>query len=366
MVNYENITKICVPSFEFEKKTKAFNKYKIFFVSLISMFTISVFIGAFFYAFMSSFLNLSTNHMEIYIATPIIIFLFTAYKLIQFLLALLCTYKIENNKIIKGRIKYNSKINEIDLNLITTAIAGIINAQSIQVLKLIKLNLNKDFVYNYFETDIYVKKEYTNFKLIKETKYALIYSCDNKKKLVIPKVYDGICECENKKEESYKKRIIKSSAIVFFIVFAISICDIAVLNYKNINEFAPLISASKSDIQDKLEDYGYLLKRSGSTYSTFEKDVGNGERTSEIIYYFDKKGNIKNVKLDLFYNSKSKNVSDELSIILDTIDAEFDNDVDEFIEVVKDNIDGEYKVCKISSKICTLSIGRSGEYIHIH
>ncbi len=51
----------------------------------------------------------------------------------------------------------------------------------------------------------------------------------------------------------------------------------------------------------------------------FTKESGNGDRTSEVKYYFDKYGNIERVNVQLYYNSSSKNVENELAYIIGTI-----------------------------------------------
>lgn len=360
----EQNSKIFYPSFKFERKTRALNKYKLPFVALISMFTVSIFVGGFIYAFTSSFLELPINHLFVYIFIPFIIFLLSIVKLTQFFLILLNSYKFEDNKIIKGTLSKTANFKEADLGIVATAAVAIVNSNLLRIAKLIKLNTVPEFVTNYFDTEFYGKKEYTNPKLIKETKYMLVYKCDNGI-LKIPKLYEGLSKPSNVKERLFVSRIITTSILVFVIALAIAIGDLTITNYNTMNEYRPKITASQNKLEDELDDYGYSLDRSGSNNSTFKKKVG--DRTSTLTYTYDKKGNIKKVKVQLYYNSASKKVESELRTIIDTIDTDFDeDDIDEFIETVCDCLDGEYKTYKLSSKNNILVIGRSGDYVDIH
>lgn len=367
------------PSFKFERKTKAFNKYIGVFVALISMFTTGLGVGAF-YAFMSSSLDLVGDHLGIYIFTPAIVFIILAYQFYQFIQSLLHSYKFKDNKIIKGKIQEVDKVKGTDLAIdaaaTATMIANIGNQTAFMaasavsnlntIRSLINLNSNHEFVEKYFDTELYKHREYINPKLVKETKYSLIYTCDNKKKLVVPKIYEGICDVGNKKESSFISRIIKKAAVVFILALAIAIIDLSIANNRNY-DYISNISASKNSIEDRLENYGYSLKKNNESLYSFRKKVGNGDRTSEIKYKFDKKGNIKDVDIQLYYNSSSKNVENELRAIISTLNDDFDSEeVDYFIDLVEQNLTGSYKYGKISSNKYSLKISRSGGYVDIH
>lgn len=371
---------IFYPSFKFEKKTKAFNKYIGFFVSLISMFIVVIGIGML-YAFMSSFLNLADDtHLIVYIFLPVIIFIALSYQGYQFLQSLLYTYQFKEDKIIKGKIQDVDKITETDLAIDAAATAGMIanigNSSAFlashltsrlnRIIRLIKLNSNPEFVEKYFDTELYKKKEYINPKLMKETKYSLIYNCDNKNKLLIPKIYEGICHSPNSKESSFIGRIIKKSVLVFVSILIIAIIDLSVGYSKN-NEYLNNISSSRSVIEQQLYNYGFTLKKNNENMYTFSKNIGNGEQTSQIKYWFDKNGNITEVDIQLYYNSSSKNVDNELRTIITTLNDEFDSrDVDNFINLVKQNINGKYQYGKLSSKKYSFIISRSNGYVDIH
>lgn len=330
------------PSFKFERKTKAFNKYILFFVSLISLFTVGIGIGTFYYPFMDGFLNLVNLHMELYLFPPIIVYVALTYQCIQFLSCLLSSYQFKNNAIVCGRIKEGDK--------------GIIQR--------IMLNSNYEFVEKYFDTERYKKKEYTNPILIKETKYSLIYTCDNKRKLVIPKIYNGICSVNDSKGSSFIGRILKISVIVFIVVLIIANIDLFTAYSKN-DEYLNNISVSKNYVEQQLDDYGYSINKYND--NVFEKSVGNGERTSTIKYQFDKNGNVTNVELQLYYNSDSENVENELRTIFNTMDTSFDSqDIDCFVDLVEQNINDGFQYGKISSEKYTLIISRSSGFVDIH
>lgn len=367
------------PSFELEKKTRAFNKYIGFFVSLISLFAVGVGIGALFYAFLSSFLNLVYDHLTVFIFVPVIAFIALAYQLYQFLAALLCSYEFSDGKIIKGRIMNADKVKKknvaFDFTVIANMIPNIGNSQKAMasraasdynmIFNLIALNMDYEFVKQYFDTELYKKKEYINPKLIKETKYSLVYSCDNKHRLVIPKIYDGMCAVDNSKESSFLGRVLIFSAAVFAAALVTASVDLSVCYYKNTHEYIIDISDTEKVIEQQLNGYGYTMKKNSESMYTFYKSMG--ERDSEIKYYFDKEGNIKNVEVQLYYNSGSENVENELRAIIETLDDDFDSeDIDDFINLVKDNLEGNYQFGKLTSEKYSLRIDRSGGYVDIH
>ena len=152
----EQNSKIFYPSFKFERKTRALNKYKLPFVALISMFTVAIIVGGFIYAFTSSFLKLPIDHLSAYIFIPLIIFLLSIVKLIQFFLVLLNSYKFEDNKIIKGTISKTANFKEADLGVVATAAVVIINSNLLRIVKLIKINTVPEFVTNYFEKEVFL------------------------------------------------------------------------------------------------------------------------------------------------------------------------------------------------------------------
>lgn len=384
MENNEKKTNIFYPSFIFEKRTKAFNKYIWWFVSLISIFTISLLIFTMFHTFMCWFLNLVSTFIQdnftIIVFLPIIIYIVLSYQFFQWLTSLMTSYKFEEGKIIKGKIQKADKVNGIDLVIDTALLANMINnisnSSSVvasnatsnlnKITNLIRLNINPEFVEKYFDTELYKKQVYENPKLVRTTKYSLIYECDNNKKLVIPKIYEGICDTDNQKESSFIGRILIKSAIVFIIALIIAVVDLSI-GYHNNKEYVSSISNVKSTIEQKFNYYGYTSKKINEKMYRFTKELENGDRTSEVSYYFDKNGNVKDVDIQLYYNSTSKNVDNELTYIISTINDKFDsNEVSNFINLVKENIAGNYKYGNLKSENYKLILSRSSGYVDIH
>jgi hypothetical protein len=373
--------KIFVPSFEVEKKTKAFNKYIWFFVFLLLLFPISVFLGAFFYAFMTSFLEIVDyqNSLLCIVIIPCGLFVFTAYQLYLFLQALLTSYKIENSNLVKGKIINKDKVDLSDIAIDSVFVAdGIKNignvsrsmhnssaANMYKIIRLIECNLNSDFVNQYFDTPLYKKVEYKNAKLINETKYSLIYTSENKKKIVVPKIYDGMFNINNSEESSFIKRIIERTLCIFTIALLSVICLLCIQNKSNINDLNA-ISNPVSIISQKLDDYGYVVTNNGPAYYIYKKVVDE-TKTSTIKYVFKSDGSTDDVNIQLYYNDKSYNVENELRAILDSTGYEFANDDKEkFIENVINSINGNYVYDKLSSGNFSILIGKSEGYIDIH
>ena len=384
MDNKKNNNVIFCPSFEFEKKTKAFNKYIWWFVSLISLFTIDLLIFVFFDSFMCYFLKLVSTFIQdnflTFIILPIVIFILLSYQFYQFLTSLKISYKFEDGKIIKGTIQKTNKIKKSDLVIETASLinmANNINNASIvtnnmailnlnNVLNLINFNTNPEFVKQYFDTDLYKKKIYENPQLIKTTKYSLIYLCDNNKKLIIPKIYDGICNTENLKESSFIGRIIKKSAIIFFIALIFSIFDLSI-GFNSNNKYLDNISSEQKNLDQNFNYYGYKSLKINETLYKFEKELDDGDRISEVSYHLDKNGNIESVDIQLYYDYNSNNVESELEYIISTINDKFDGDeVVHFIDLVKENLAGNYQYGTLKSKNYKLILSRSNGYIDIH
>ena len=295
MDNKEKKINIFYPSFKFERKTKAFNKYIWYFVSLISMFTVSLLVFTIFHTFMCWFLNLVSTFIQdnftLIVLLPIIMYIVLSYQFLQFILGLMTSYKFENGKIIKGRVQKANKVKGLDLVIdiaaFTNMTKNINDSSSVaannavsnlnKIINLIHLNVNPEFVEKYFDTKLYKKKVYENPKLVKTTKHSLIYTCDNKKKLVIPKIYEGMYDTDNKKESSFIIRILKRSAIVFIIALIIAIIDLSVGYNKN-DEYVSDISNVKSTIEQEFNYYGYTLEKINEKMYRFTKELGNGEK----------------------------------------------------------------------------------------
>ena len=382
MDNDKNKSNIFFPSFKFERKTKAFNKYIWWFVALISMFSVSLVLLCMFHTFLCWFLNIVSSfiHDNFIFVTfiPVILYILLSYQFLKFLSSLMTSYKFEDDQIIKGKIQKSNKIKGTDLIidtiLVTNMLKNVSNSSKVvasntasnmnNILNLIRLNTKKEFVQKYFDTELYKKEVYKNPKLIKENKYSLIYTCDNKKKLVIPKIYDGICDVDNKKETSFLFRIAIRSVIVFVIALFILIADL-VIGYSNNTQNITTISNEVHILQENLTSYGYTCEKVNEKMYTFSKIVG--EKTSKISYYLDKNGNIDDVNIQLYYNSNYPNIEKELIYIISTINDEFNSsDVSEFVSLVHQNIQGNLEYGSLRGRNYKLTLGTSQGYIDIH
>lgn len=382
MDNDKNKSNIFFPSFKFERKTKAFNKYIWWFVALISMFSVSLVLLCMFHTFLCWFLNIVSSfiHDNFIFVTfiPVILYILLSYQFLKFLSSLMASYKFEDGQITKGIIQKSNKIKGTDLIidtiLVTNMLKNVSNSSKVvasntasnmnNILNLIRLNTKKEFVQKYFDTELYKKEVYKNPKLIKENKYSLIYTCDNKKKLVIPKIYDGICDVDNKKETSFLFRIAIRSVIVFVIALFILIADL-VIGYSNNTQNITTISNEVHILQENLTSYGYTCEKVNEKMYTFSKIVG--EKTSKISYYLDKNGNIDDVNIQLYYNSNYPNIEKELIYIISTINDEFNSsDVSEFVSLVHQNIQGNLEYGSLRGRNYKLTLGTSQGYIDIH
>ena len=382
MDNDKNKSNIFFPSFKIERKTKAFNKYIWWFVALISMFSISLVLLCMFHTFLCWFLNLVSTFIQdnftFVVFLPVIAYILLSFQFLKFLSSLMASYKFEDDQITKGIIQKSNKIKGTDLIidtiLVTNMLKNVSNSSKVvasntasnmnNILNLIRLNTKKEFVQKYFYTELYKKEVYKNPKLIKENKYSLIYTCDNKKKLVIPKIYDGICDVDNEKETSFLFRIAVRSVIVFVIALFISIADL-VIGYSNNTKNITTISNEVHILQENLTSYGYTCEKVNEKMYTFSKSVG--EKTSKISYYLDKNGNIDDVNIQLYYNSNYPNIEKELIYIISTINDEFNSsDISEFVSLVHQNIEGNLEYGTLKGKKYKLTLGTSQGYIDIH
>lgn len=366
---------IFFPSFKLEKKTKALNIPLWGFVGLISMFSTFLFAEVPYLCLCSIFDIESAfvldNLSVILCAFTILFALIFGVGLYKFLNTLLYSYKFENNQIIKGKIINPEKVKGIDLafdTIMTTHMAkNIANSKSAvagnaainmnSIITLIKLNTNQEFVNKFFDTDIYKKKIYNNPKLLKETKYNLVYICEGNKKLVIPKLYEGMnISQSNSGEKSLLSRVLVRSLIVLCVFFLFSMIDLFI-GIGNNDEYKSNINNTCEMIQSNLNDYGYSITRN----CNFEKKVSS-DRTSTIEYKIDKNGNITKVSLDLFYDVSSYS-SNELRYIISTLLADFSNDeTNDFVDQVNSCVNGNCKFGTLGS----LRIGSSGGFVNIH
>lgn len=367
------------PSLKFERKTKALNKTLWGFVGLISMFTVELFV-IIFHLMLCSILNVESTFISdnsiLTASIPVVIFsIIFGIGFYKFLNMLLHSYKFEDNKIIKGRIINSDKVKGTDLAFDTAmtvymaknigdskkVVAGNATINLNSIIRLIELNTNGEFVNRFFDTDIYRKKIYNNPRLLKESKYSLVYICDDNKKLVIPKLYKGInVKISSSDEKSLTSRILLRSLIVFVLCFLFSMIDLFIginNNYKYVSN----INNTCSNLKANLNDYGYNLTRN----CKFEKIISDN-RTSSIEYRIDKNGNITKVNLELYYDFSSYS-DNELKYIISTLNTDFSNsEINDFIERVSSCVNGNCSYGKIKSGKNILRIDSSDGLVNIY
>ena len=368
---------IFVPSLKFEERTRAFNRVLWGFVGFISLFTVLIFVYPF-HLMLCYFFDIESTFFSdniLIMSILALIFVIMSMGIIKFFYMICCSYKIENNKIIKGKIINYDNVDheylEFDANWILS-LAQIIQIlykvvivsrvnDLIRIIKMILLNMNQNFVENYFDTNSYKKKIYYNPILVKETKYYLIYKCDNNKKLSIPKIYEGM-DIKNFKstEKSLISRIVLRSLIIFLTFLLFSMIDLTNGLIHN-NTYISNINNTCSNIQRNLSNYGYDLTKT----CNFRKVVSNN-KFSNITYRIDKNGKIKSIILEIYYNADTYNES-ELRYIIDSLNAGFSNyEVDIFISQVDSCINGVCSYGKMTNENQTLRIGSSEGFINIH
>lgn len=368
---------IFVPSLKFEERTRAFNRVLWGFVGFISLFTVLIFVYPF-HLMLCYFFDIESTFFSdniLIMSILALIFVIMSMGIIKFFYMICCSYKIENNKIIKGKIINYDNVDheylEFDANWILS-LAQIIQIlykvvivsrvnDLIRIIKMILLNMNQNFVENYFDTNSYKKKIYYNPILVKETKYYLIYKCDNNKKLSIPKIYEGM-DIKNFKstEKSLISRIVLRSLIIFLTFLLFSMIDLTNGLIHN-NTYISNINNTCSNIQRNLSNYGYELTKT----CNFRKVVSNN-KFSNITYRIDKNGKIKSIILEIYYNADTYNES-ELRYIIDSLNAGFSNyEVDIFISQVDSCINGVCSYGKMTNENQTLRIGSSEGFINIH
>ncbi len=382
--------KINVPSFEFERKTQAFNKYIISPIALITIFSYTFFV-LIFHLFLCSLFNvISTMLLDSIILSiiPIIFLIILVFvKIFPFLNSLLYSYKFEENKIIKGKILSGAITNLNDLAIEATLLSymfdhigqreyrtGKATLSLFRILNLISINMNKELVEKLFDTEVYKKRVFINPKLIKEKKYTLHYLCDNNKKLVIPKIYEGMDVNYSKKNTSFISRIVVGSFILWFFLFSFSMIDLLIGIQKN-PVYKTNIVATCSEITNQLDlfDYAKVHKSSNISHNcSFEKKVISKEndsyKYSSIRYGMDKNGNIVDLNLDLFYNQSNYNRNELKYILKSTFINLTEEEINSFIEKVNECLDTNY--CsyntKLTNKDFIVSFDRSNNFIHVH
>ena len=169
-----------------------------------------------------------------------------------------------------------------------------------------------------------------------------------------------------KSEISFGARVIVGAIIVFIIAFVISIIDLSVRYVQN-PQYVSNINVSKDRLKDNYLNFGYVADNFNEEVCTYIKENTDQFKTSEVKYYFDKNGNVEDVDIQLYYEENSKNVEEELRYIISTLDAKFNSSaIDNFVNIVNDNLNGNQRYGKLVSNKYSLSISRSGKYIQIN
>lgn len=372
---------IFVISLKLESKTKALSKTLWGPACLISIFSLGIIYCL--HLMLCSLLNVvstvTLDNITIFVGLILLFVVISMIKITKFLDTLMSSYKFEDNRIIKGKITNTNEVNgeSLVLDTIVTAYMSsnignsnkVHNANTIrgiyELIKLIELNTNREFVEEYFDTELYKKKIYNNPKLYKETKYSLIYTCDNKKKLVIPKIYEGMNITQNNQKESpIIGRTLIRVWLIFLILLGLSFADL-LIGYKNNPNYISNINNKYSYIENGLKLYGYTSEKRSELCYEFRKEISD-KKKSTVKYIFDKMGNIDKVEVQLYFDN-TMYVDQELDFILKSLDDHFtNNEIDEFISKVNLCISGNCSYGKLTSGKNLLRIDRSDGFIDVH
>ena len=343
---------VLIPSFEVEKRTKALNAGVWGFVGVISMFTVGVAVFTSHLMLVSVFDIVSTfisEHMMLAGLVPIMLFACVfGIGLTIFLLSLQTAYVIQPDKIIKGRILNDSGTGDM-----------------YSIWRLIALNMEPEFAEQFFFTDRYKRKEYYNPQLIKENKHFYIYSCDDGK-LKIRKIYTGMDkDVQNAKAVSIWKRVLIWSVLIFFLFSAGSLVDIGIglaHNEKHMND----IAKNCDEIEADLADLGYTSKKINNRSCSFVKTVSE-QRTSCISYCFKLDGSVEKIGFEIYFDSSSENVEQEIEYIFTALnDGITEQQIEKFVQDTQSTIQGDYIYNKLLTDNYTIVLGTSSSYAHIH
>ena len=182
-----------VPSLKFEKKTRALNKY--IWLPVVFLIFVLVLFNDVLFKLIRYLLNIVYSYSDDAVMVVLSIFLILILGCIpnfcQLIFHLWTSYDFSDGKVVKGRIVNIANTANVRSSRITGQVANII--------ALARLNLNRTFVEQSFYTDTNNRKEYLNPRLVKETRYTQVYRCDNKKRLVIPKLYEGLVQTPERK-----------------------------------------------------------------------------------------------------------------------------------------------------------------------
>lgn len=372
--------KFYVPSFQIERKTKAMNPYLWGFAALISMFVFVLLVLAP-HLFLVSFLEIVStflyDHMTLIVPAIIMIFaLMFGIGLFQFLNALLYAYTIDENRIVRGKITNQAADMNVALDVLAVKYmikhldepqkvnAAQTASNMFRIIRRIQYNMNEAFVREYFDTDVYQSKVYENPQLIKETKYKFVYQC-GKKKISIPKIYEGM-DISNRvqKESSIMKRIISRTVFIGIICMICSGCDLLLSAQKNPQYEENILQAS-NELRNSLTDFGYSNQERNERGIEFRKVI-NDEKTSVLRYFFDREGQLIDAEIQLYFDEASFN-EEEMKFIIHSLQDNFSEaEINDFILEIESCLQDACEYGKLQSEKHILRIGTSEGYIDIH
>ena len=376
--------KVVVPSFHVERCTQGLNGCLWGFVGLISMFSVGVGIiishEMLVYVFNLTSTFISDNLVVIGTMPVVVFALIFGVGLHNFFSNMSYAYRFDEDKIVRGRLVSPGKIKGRSLALegqLTAYMAANIGdsrkfnmANGIKnvygIIELIAQNMDQAFANEFFDTELYKKKEFLNPRLIKETKGYYIYQCDNKKKLKVLKIYTGMATpSADVKGKAIWKRVLVKSLVVFLVFATISGGDLVIGAYGNAGNMEN-IHGTVSRLEGELGNFGYIKEKRSEKVYEFKKAVSQ-ERTSYVKYILDKNGEIESINFEVYFNGNSKDMPSEMEYLTSsTNDAYSETEVATFIENIQKTIDGNYAYDKLESEHGKIVLGLSGGHAHVH
>lgn len=376
--------KISSLSFELERTTRAANILVSAFILFISMFIL--FLPIVLISCITSilgYIQIYTIQVLVVLMSLIMIFMvISSILMLKIIPSLMSAYRIEEDAIVCGvlrKVPRYAEKNNHKVNLVTnaalmvalkdsdsyiesrrayTAIKG-----SSNIFKLIKQNTDPYFVKEFFDTECFNKKIYYNPVLVKTTKYAYIYKCDNKKRLVIRKLYSNMGSIGAYKPRSLKQRMILP---VLLVVLLTSILTGGTI-YAHMVGTNAYNDVTMLDIESKIETYVSQFENIGYELDSFEKNSNTGfyqikfryhcnEDTDDSVvsYRFGYDGKIKLNNIYLYIHGDerdgNRDLNNELNILLNFPSEQFsENNIDELILGIQDAIDDKIKIKQVNS-----------------
>lgn len=374
--------KICIPSFETERKSGAFNRQIWSFVALVSVITVGGILPVLFVLVKDGILGWTGSfiggHLPFFILVPAAAALLLAIPGRGWINSLLYSYRIEPGRIVRGRIREAEYLNGMEILMDQALSAGGLGSllhrgeagAYLQIrgirknLKRARANMAPGFAEKYFDTEAYEKTVYENPRLAEEKKYTLVYRCGDGKRLEIPKIYEGMCEVSGEEKPSFPSRIMKRSLVVFLLALIPYGIDLANTGSHQ-DAYQETMEKSYGGIEEELQGFGWVPD--GNT-GTFCREAGEGKESC-LRYTIDHEGNVKNVDIQIYYGKDDVNIGEELDYILGTLDDGFEKEeLQAFIQAVVENVEGGSSYGKLVSQNgrYQLVIGRSEGYVDVH